>query len=157
MGYCFTIGEMTTNGDEHGDVRLDAVDVLSADAASMGAPLNSSHDYANCILPSYSGWSRFMKGTGLEEHLLGVGINLVPSHPGVCYISKTVRDAILGYGKEWLENNPVVERRIERSGSYRGVKVVDEFECYQAARMRWLVWWVEWAYNNCDFPVIANG
>lgn len=155
MGYSFRIGEMKVTTSDEGYVSLYANKVNDDEAKALGAPLNSSHDRSNHIMPSYSGWYEFMTMTELERALECQDIRIVIEHPGVCAITKKVHDAIVLHGEAWLSHNPVVEHGHEVEGFGGGMER-RLYEDYNAARMRWLVWWVKWAYANCENPVIAN-
>lgn len=156
MGYSIHIGEHDPGWreDEYDDsMWYDSHSVVSMDGLEVGAPLNSSHDHSNFILPSYSSWNGFMRVTGLADRLEEDGIEIIPTHPGVCYITPKLHAAIMEVGAVYLAKHPVVE---ERRPCKHGMG--DElFRSYESARMRWLMFWVDWAFNNCKHPVIANG
>lgn len=146
MGYTLTIGEMKTHFEDNGEIWHSVAAMCLDDA-----PINSNHDRKNLICPCYSSWGDFMRTSGLNKALEEHGITLM-AHSGVCFISRRVRDVICNYGQAWLQQHPVV--RIE------GVKTNtrdDLFADYNPARMRWLVWWVNWAFENCKTPVFQKG
>lgn len=154
MGYSIWIGEHTPQWrEDYGEMYYDARNVSEMDGVECHAPLNSSHDHGNFILPSYSSWHDFMRNTGLGKHLSNQGVELIPEHPGMCYITEKVRDAVVDFGRGYLQSHPVIE---ERTPCRHGMGD-RRFRDYDAARMRWLVFWVDWAFNHCTHPVIANG
>ena len=84
-------------------------------------------DYTNSRWPSYIGWSEFVRATKLND----VMNELMKSHPGIASITISHKKAIDEAAKLQL---PTVHR----------------------VRINWLQYWVNWALENCEDPVLCN-
>lgn len=152
----------------------------------FGAPLNSSENYSNKISPGYISWSRFCVQTGLysvfyaprcpnstktdtyrcrddcplcegnrksvwwEPEGSAGREGLLHHHPGAAELLGIHLTAFKTAREEWLAKADSV--RAEGVGKDRHGNPVD----WVLRRLDWLVWWTEWALENCENPTFAN-
>jgi len=140
MGYNLSIGE-TEHNEEDGYrwtwVRYEKL--------VEGAPFNSGHNHSNSIMPSYSSWGDFKRRTGLSVHLEREGIQLIgDADVGVTPITGEICDAVVKFAAQHLRKYPV------QDGGYGN-------QHYDSLRMRWLMFWFQWARAHCDEPVFGWG
>ena len=100
------------------------------DARHDNAPASGDPtDNTNARWPSYSGWADFCRTYGLSD-LFG---ELIPTHPGHCDLKPEHVEKFKKAAKKRLPAND-----------------------YNRERMKWLLYWSEWALVNCKRPGIAN-
>lgn len=85
-------------------------------------------DYTNARWPSYTAWSRFILEAGLDLHLIG------EDHPG----------------------NRVITEELYQTVKH-SLDTVDFKNPHNLNRAIWLEYWMRWALDNCDNPIITNG
>jgi hypothetical protein len=86
-------------------------------------------DYTNARWPSYSGWAEFCQAYGLSELFK----ELFASHPGHCDLTA---DHLAQFKRAAKKRLPPDD--------------------YNRERMKWLLYWSEWALANCKRPAITN-
>lgn len=169
MGYTLTIGELEVEvQDEY--VRLDAEGVKRDDAPAYGEPT----DHTNSRWPSYTGWADFCRDAGIEPLFYGTGWQgpdrrygecpedfhrerpLLSEHPGAAPITEKdaayVEAALAAYKaahpnavpgfSEDMSGKPLPEAGPNLDGNL--------------VRFEWLAYWLRWAVENCERPVVAN-
>lgn len=140
MGYNITIGEACFDKNpeyatDDGGVLTTANGVRHDNAPAFGEPT----DYTNERWPSYTAWADFMEKAGLS------GVNLMAGgHPGLQLVTKEVRDAVHEALTLFKARNPGIDPGYEDGQSPT------------LARLVWLDYWLTWALENCETPVIAN-
>lgn len=128
MGYTLTIGELRNDGAEE-------ITLAQAPTFTGDEPTGRS----NKRMMSYSAFADFCTRTGL-------GITLSPvkrQHPGHLEITEAlvnqVEQALHTYeARHWLPTGFGFLHDSHR------------------ARLRWLSWWMQWAWQNCQHPTLAN-
>lgn len=158
MGYNLYIGEF--EGTLYPEDRSASLGVEAAN----GGPQTSApwEDTGNEICPSYTAWAQFAKRHGLTAVFFNGGrgqewdedygnYGLLASHPGASAIGeeelRRFREALKSHGTHedvehwrlsWEEQNKI------------------PMEYWDFLRLRWLVYWTEWALENCEYPTFAN-
>lgn len=147
MGYTITIGQLKVqkNPDDGlgcSCIGFDAECERLDNAPAFGEPT----DYTNSRWPSYSGWSDSLKECGLYDLFFFEGC-LIGGHPGVRLITRHLVDEV-NARLAILEskNQNIVASYKDKSNK------LNSFYC----RAVWLRFWLNWAIDNCDTPVIAN-
>ena len=150
MGYVIKIGNA---------VDFEVESVTQEKAPTFGNPT----DYTNELWPSYTAWADFCKDTGLYDLFLNREADgaLMRNHPGIALLTEEVRGII---------NATLAKRRAEAEALGK-IAAYCEFDddgfksscpepCpshdYQLCRLEWLAFWVNWAMDNCSYPVIQN-
>lgn len=140
MGYNLTIGEAILYTDDIcGYIGIDA----KAENHDKAPSFDSYDDHINCKSPAYTVWSRFTELAGIEEFNDRMFEN---GHPGAVLIIKDDVDLLNTCYTNFKMNNP---------GLIPGYEVDEKKACL--ARLEWLHYWVNWAFNNCEKPVFING
>lgn len=147
MGYTITIGELevTKSPDDGLDcdcIRFDAKGVMIADSPAFGEPT----DYTNSRWPSYSVWSSFMKAVGIYDVFFDGRGHLIGGHPGVRLVTRELSDFVNGALVKYRAENPSVHPLLNEGSESAG----------WLCRLIWLDYWLNWALENCETPVIAN-
>jgi len=125
---------------------------------------------SNSRSPSYCGWAGFCRDTGLYGMFFGVEGSrpleadpnghrdwpILADHPGFAAINE----------QDELAVRHALERHIAAHGELApGFRPWDESEedaptnslaAAQRARLLWLHYWVKWAVENCERPVMVN-
>lgn len=179
MGYTLIIGQAVIDYDQdEGTAQVDAEEVRLEHAPAFGEPTDNTNER----WPSYSSWADSMRALGLVDVMFnkrngGRGIfesegkpylPLMQSHPGETAICKAhvdyVRSAIEKYKAahsthraEYPPPKPGAVPRWGTSGIYLE-EDYDESPEYDSALCRgeWLLFWLEWAIENCSMPVFVN-
>lgn len=150
MGYTIKIGEASFYKDSD----YSYIDITAKPEKHDGAPaFGEPTDFTNQRWPSYTVWAEFLKATGLYDLFTDEDRGLMRKHPGTALLTKqhqeTIRDAL----NKWKEKgtNPGF------SETFDG-KIVEgqENSDPMLARLIWLDYWVTWAVENCENPVITN-
>lgn len=149
MGYTLRIGEFETVVDHK--YRHASVTVRLEDGESIGAPLNSTHDHSNRIMPSYSGWADFCERVGLADVFLRGDAVLWTGESGETH------GPLLWHhpGAAELTADHLVRFRAALD-AYAPVEQSGGGPDYDLRRLEWLVWWTEWSLENCEHPTFAN-
>lgn len=148
MGYNLTIGELEIqknpeDGLDSDCIRFSAKGMHFDHAPAFGEPT----DHTNERWPSYSAWSDFARNAGLYHVLFdSMGRSLVGGHPGVRLVTKELCDAV----ENALGNHK--KKYPDARATFEGEKE----ECATLCRLIWLDFWLKWAYENCETPVLAN-
>ncbi len=172
MGYTLMIGEFSVEIDHEKRHAFEGVEPVNG--VPFGAPLDSTGNgtHLNQTWPGYIGWSDAMKSLGLYDVFFGTDSNrraywtgasgeqhepIIASHPGVVALTPDHLAAFRAAAEAWTSDRAVTHR-----GSYMGETrwtttpaTADEY-LINEIRVRWLVWWTEWALTNCRYPSFAN-
>jgi hypothetical protein len=150
MGYTIRIGEATFSKDtEHAYIGISAKEERHDAAPAFGEPT----DFTNERWPSYTVWAEFLRAVGLYELFTEKDRGLMRSHPGVALLTKNhqakIHDALEEYRKKGTTPG--------FSETMLGEKIAGaENADPMLARLIWLDYWVTWAVNNCENPVLTN-
>jgi len=172
VGYNLYIGEAEVI--VHMDERYARMGVKYESSAD--APQTTVGDTGNHIYPGHTTWREFCKTVGLysvfyapecptkHHHLHGCPTcegkplwwkpdgteheGLMKDRPGAAPLTEIHLVAFEEARERWLER-PEEERQEIGGASDTGRDLV-------LARLDWLVWWTEWALENCDNPTFAN-
>ena len=85
-------------------------------------------DRTNARWPSYTAWAQFILEAGLPQDLIG------EDHPG----------------------NRVITEELYQTVKH-SLDTVDFKNPHNLNRAIWLEYWMRWALDNCDNPIITNG
>ena len=147
MGYSITIGELSV--EKHPDdgldcscIGFDAKGVRLDDAPAFGEPT----DFTNSRWPSYCGWADSLQECGLHDLFFCEG-HLIGGHPGIRLVTKALVDEVNARMAKLESENPTVIASYEDKSNG-----LNAFYC----RAFWLRFWLNWAIENCENPVIAN-
>jgi len=156
MGYTITIGELQIEKEPEDGLDCCCIGFSAKGEHHDNAPaFGEPTDFENSRLPSYSSWSNALRSAGLyglffcEGHLIG-------GHPGIRLITKEFIDEFDLRKKEFEDKHPGV---IATYGKVTSLFEVDEDnpECNSTyCRVIWLDYWLKWAFENCETPVINN-
>lgn len=171
MGYTIVIGEAQFDGCKD-DAYLRVTARREAHDSAPTFDNDTMTGSGNDRSPSYTGWSQFCREVGLYGMFFGVDGRRDPymkpdpnshrdspimqDHPGFAAINEedvlAVRHAldrhVLCHG-ELIPGFRAWDERDEDAP-------VNANECAARARLIWLVYWMEWAVENCQHPIIAN-
>lgn len=150
MGYTIRIGEAILNKDEkYAYISISAKKERHDSAPAFGEPT----DFTNERWPSYTTWSEFLRAVGLYELFTDKERGLMRSHPGEALLTKShqikIRDALTEYKKKGTA--PGFPESM-MGGPIPGAENLDPM----LARLIWLDYWVTWAVENCENPVLTN-
>ena len=159
MGYTISIGEAVIDNDidhklEYRHCGIGVTGVTIGDAPAFGEPT----DYTNSKWPSYSGWADFAESTGLKDFFYQEEYGVLSSHPGSVPIDdkdlkmvqgklQKYKMQLKGQGKKAIPalwSGDIMEETPPNGGDQN------------LGRLIWLEYWMRWAIENCENPVIAN-
>lgn len=147
MGYSFTIGQLVIEKQEENGLDSDCIN-FSAESKTLDyAPaFGEPTDFSNTRWPSYSAWTDFTKDAGLYHIFYDhYDKKLIGGHPGVRLVTKELCDVV---------QEALIKRRTDYPNS------VEQFEGENSdgvlCRLIWLDFWLRWAFENCETPVLAN-
>lgn len=110
--------------------------------------------------PAYSGWSNFCDRTGLYKLFFDEHHGLMRKHPGCFRLRKTdrasIKEALDSYKAKHPNSIPGWCSCKECNSCFKSDNLPHEELDGDLARLIWLDFWVDWAMNNCDVPVISN-
>jgi hypothetical protein len=107
--------------------------------------------------PSYTVWHEMTKQTGIEDLFFNKKTGLMREHPGTQLLTFEHRNQIRQAKERWLEKYPDAVPGFEPMVFETKPKEEDIFNPgWTLARITWLDFWVNWAVENCEFPVIYN-
>lgn len=157
MGYSITIGELKVcqhpeDGLDSSCISFDADSVKIENAPAFGEPT----DYTNSRWPSYSGWSECLEDAGMYDLFFDSG-HLIGGHPGLRLVTKELVYAVSEAKQEFEYKFPNVKATYgSRGDDIWDVDKKNPRENSTYCRMVWLDFWLKWAIENCDIPVISN-
>jgi hypothetical protein len=157
MGYTLRIGELTTTISQDG---LESYIDNSAEVEHLeNAPaFGEPTDHTNSRWPSYSAWHDFARFVDLEDFFYDKETGLLRKHPGCVPLVKEHKEifdeayanfykkypnAKAGYSPKVLSDAFVEDKDWPEENNY-------------AARLEWLKFWLDWAFENCKIPVFYN-
>lgn len=175
MGYNLRIGEAIIDWSEDG-VSIDAESVTLDSSPAFGEPT----DHTNMRWPSYTSWAKFCRTIEIVDVMMNeknggsgeVEVNgkwiqcLMPTHPGAAPITRehltAIRESVDSYKKRHPDH--FAKFPLPREGAvpvfsnnYREEDYVDDPRYDgELCRAEWLLFWVEWALDNCERPVFVN-
>ena len=135
MGYRLLIGEKTIEREEYDGELVEHI--YAKEIENDQAPDNGIGYKDNTRSPSYRGWWEFREATGSH----GLFDELINEHPGCVDLTRDHLETLV---------------RIYNTYKKKNKQSTDEFVNYNINRLEWLVFWVEWALNNCKNPVFVN-
>lgn len=106
----------------------------------------------------YSQWGKFCKKVGLYDFFFNEDKGLMRNHPGCFHLEKQHLDTL----KSCLDSLEIIDDRPpgldERyiKDECADIPEGEEKTSYNKVRLIWLIWWVDWALNNCKHPAISN-
>lgn len=141
MGYLIKIGEYNTaieDGEEHPCIP----DVALPDAPYYAVDYITGR--TNVRQPSYTGRYNFCKEVHLENLFYRQPGGLFKPHPGIASVTcdhlTIIQNALDQYRRIYPNHH-------QEDGTGVGYNII---------RLEWLVWWMSWAIQNCQRPVISN-
>lgn len=148
MTYHITIG----NGVERVEDEETGVQMFVDEISRPLAPVfpNDPSTNTNTRSPANHIWEMFCEETGLTSWFFKPDGSERSGNPGYLVITRleidTVEDALRRY-EPTVNVGPGFNPSAEYSGPilYNG----------NLARLRWLLWWMQWAYGTCQNPVIV--
>lgn len=171
MGYTITIGNAvfaTDTCETETFLRVEA-----EHAANDAAPVflnDGMTGNSNSRSPSYTGWSAFCRDTGVYELFYGGGwdrearanrpcsegfhreYGLLQNHPGFAAINRHDADfvsaALFAYHAKHTNATPGFN---DWNGNGDATN-----EDANMARLIWLEYWMRWAVENCERPIVQN-
>lgn len=149
MGYSITIGQLKTEIHGEGIESLDAADANEIDAPAYGEPT----DYTNSRWPSYTSWGDAMDFIGLEDLMFNEDTGLMREHPGCFPLTQEHKAIIDKAHKAYYAKYPNAVAGYAPEGTNE--ENWPEYNGY-ATRLEWLKYWVDWALENCENPVLSN-
>lgn len=146
MGYTITIGELEVekhpeDAMECAGLHFGAKGVKHESAPAFGEPT----DYTNSRWPSYSAWDGFLRDVGLWPVFYRDG-HLIGGHPGVRLITADMKAEVDNALERFVAANPNLVAQFEEGKPLQG----------SLCRLQWFKYWIDWALENCETPVIAN-
>lgn len=150
MGYTIRIGEaIFTKDEKYAYISINAKKEKHEQAPAFGEPT----DFMNERWPSYTTWSEFLKGVGLHELFTDEDVGLMRKHPGQALLTKKhqikIRNALEEHRKKGTSPG--------FSETLFGEKIAGAEDADPLlARLIWLDYWVTWAVENCENPVLIN-
>jgi hypothetical protein len=165
MGYTFTIGNARLRyhkGDE--SISIEAVPATHQDAPA--------HDpfvgIGNSRSPSYTAWTDFCKDAGIYELFYGQGWSredrrYLPCSEGF-HREKPLRDEhpgavpLLPADLEYVRAARIRREKTNggRPAGFWEDDGTDNGNDHTLARLLWLEFWIDWALENCEIPIIQN-
>jgi hypothetical protein len=149
MSYSLYIGEAEPEVDyENRSARI-VVGCMTVE----GAPLNSTDNHENCILPGSSTWSGFAERTGLGHcFFAGRGSYMEwwkddegESHYGLIYDHPGAFALTEGHYRAF----------VKAKEKYAYPESISDYG-YDMKRLNWLIFWTRWALDNCKYPTFYN-
>lgn len=145
MGYTITIGQLEISkepedGLDCSCIRFGAEGAHHDSAPAFGEPT----DHENQRWPSYSAWAETLRDVGLYSVFYYEDGHLIGGHPGVRLVTQELKDRVDEALHLYQVANPNAELKFG--------KVIGANLC----RLTWLHYWITWALENCETPVIAN-
>lgn len=144
MGYTITVGELRVQKDPEDGIEPDCLSFRADGAGSPDAPaFGNPTDRTNSLWPSYTAWAETMRISGLTDAFFYQG-SMIGGHPGVRLVTPELVETVT-YALRGLEaKNPNAKAEY---GTDVGAAM---------CRLIWLDYWLRWAIENCETPVIAN-
>jgi hypothetical protein len=165
MGYNITIGELDVFYDQEDSY----IGLTAKVVEEENAPDHCKYTgKGNSRSPSYTAWSVFCEEAKISELFYGQGwssefrqylncgedfhreVPLLRDHPGAQPITQKDLNYIQYKLKNYQETNPNAV-----PGFWEEYNV-DNGKDPVLARLIWLEFWMNWALENCERPVIAN-
>lgn len=140
MGYTISIGELIEVTDEDGYTYSDVKDERHENAPAFDEPT----DYTNSRWPSYTQWSKAMESVGLYRLFYAEPGGLIRPHPGCVALTLDHKMQI-----DEADQNYRAQYPNARAG-------YGPTQDPNLVRLEWLKYWVDWALENCQRPVIVN-
>lgn len=156
MGYSITIGELKIEKEPEDGLDCSCIGFSAKGERHDNAPaFGEPTDFSNSRWPSYSVWSDNLKSAGLYDLFFDEG-HLIGGHPGIRLITAEFIAEFDKRKKAFEGKHPDV---IATYGEVKNCFEVDESNpsCNSTyCRVVWLDYWLKWAFDNCETPVINN-
>lgn len=154
MGYTIMIGQANVDIDhQYLSVSISVVSERHENAPAFGEPT----DYTNSRWPSYTSWNDTIRFAGLEDLFFNKEKGIMRDHPGVfplnAYHEKEIFIAIVKLKQKYPEAKAGYSPRLPNT-VFEDPQwpIVNNY----LVRLEWLLYWVNWAVENCEKPVIYN-
>lgn len=145
MGYTITIGQLEIRKSPEDGLDCECISFGAEGVTSQDAPaFGELTDYTNSRWPSYSAWSDFLREFGLWDVFYHHPGHLIGDHPGVRLVTPGLVAVVRKAKEDYTVANP------------DAVAGFGEGQDSKLPRIIWLEYWLEWALENCETPVIAN-
>jgi hypothetical protein len=146
MGYTIRIGQAVHDDDaaSYGTRQLTVDEVFLCEAPSFP---DDAHSQSNTRRPSYTACGEFCNATGLRDVFFSLNgeVALLAHHPGCAVLtrehSKRFHAALDAF-------------RLIHFNAVPQFNTTDDDA--NLARLEWLVWWTDWALENCTLPTMMN-
>lgn len=146
MGYSITIGELEVIKQPDDGIESDCLSFSAKHVRHDGAPaFGDPTDYTNSRWPAYGVWEDALRQFKLADTFYTDRGNLIGGHPGVRLVTKDLADTVSMALSLYRLNHPEVNPAHNVSD-----------EASNLARVVWLDYWLRWALENCETPVVAN-
>lgn len=160
MGYHLWIGQFKGRAKilPGGKLKVDrrsnyGVEVIELDEAPCFDNDNMTGG-SNTRSPGYLVWHEFTEIVGLKDLFYNNETGLIRPHPGIKILTPAHRDVIRQALEHYNAKNPGSKPGF--AAYYSNDKVLDYEPDPILARLLWLDFWVNWAVENCELPVIRN-
>lgn len=100
--------------------------------------------------PGYVQWSTALEHAGILDLFFNDDTGLMRKHPGCFPIVKSDVDAVKSALEQYKKLYPDATPRF---GTWENPGKAEDAVL---ARLEWLVFWMDWAVNNCERPAITN-
>jgi hypothetical protein len=118
--------------------------------------VNDPTGKSNLRRPSYTSWMTMCDESGLRDLFYNPKHGLFRPHPGTKRLTKDHADRIRTALENYRAAHPTAKPGFEGVAGCDGDVLLDYEPDGTLGRLIWLDWWVDWAVNNCEFPVIHN-
>jgi hypothetical protein len=147
MGYNLIIGEMIVHKNPEDGIYRDCISFGAKEVHFYNAPsFGEPTDYTNQRWSSYIDWINFLRNTNLYSFFFDQNERiLIGGHPGVRLVTEDLCKAVQDALEEYKTQFPNAVAQFEGDDS-NGV----------LCRLIWLDFWLRWAFENCETPVLAN-
>lgn len=147
MGYTITIGQLEINKSADDGLDCPCIGFSAEGASHESAPaFGEPTDHENQRWPSYSSWSNFLKDAGLYDAFFYESGHLIGGHPGIRLVTGDLKACVDRAMTDFKDKYPSLEAKFVEGEQSGGT----------LCGLTWLKYWIDWAIENCETPVIAN-
>ena len=159
MGYSIRIGELEIIEEPDGNETI--THYSAKDVELEEAPHSGNYSgHTNLRLPSYTGWSDFMDRMkwhfdkrGLEIDFFQLFYQKAENNEGY-WEFKGGHPGYFRITQEFVDQFNTCFEKAEKPTPKNHFH--PEYEDYNYKRLFWLHFWINWAFENCENPVVAN-
>lgn len=147
MGYTITIGQLEISKSPEDGLDCSCINFGAEGAHNDNAPaFGEPTDFTNSRWPSYSAWAEFLRNAGLYDVFYYESGHLIGGHPGVRLVTSEMKARVDASMLAFKQTHPQIEAAFYYTQPLGGT----------LCRLTWLQYWITWALENCETPVIAN-